>query len=232
MIIYGKNSVTEIIKNKPFLIKKLFIRAEQKNEYISLVSGQKPEYLVKDRFDALIKDKRNQGIAADIHDVPLLPLNHLYEKRSDSAVWILLDEIQDPHNLGSVIRTAYGLGVQGIILAQDRTCGITPAVFTASAGYAAVLPIIALKNPANSIKEMKKAGYWIGTVDMNGEIILGQKKDVIPRPIILVIGNEGEGVRETYKKNADLSISIPQINGFNSYNLSVAAALVMWEIMR
>lgn len=230
MIIFGKNVVLETVAKRPDLVKKVFVRSDAQKEYLSVLKPFKPEIIEKERFDILIKDRKHQGIAADIHEITLHQLSYLSEKRHDNAVYFLLDGVQDPHNLGSIIRTAYGMGIDGIILANDRTCPITPGVFTASAGYASVLPIIGIKNPANTLKEMKKMGYWIATVDMNGSMVLGVKKDAIPKPIILALGGEGSGVREIYSKHADLTISIPQKEDFESYNVSVAAALLMWEL--
>ncbi len=230
MIIYGKNVVLETISKRPDLVKKVFVRSDAQKDYVTAVKPFKPEIIEKDRFDVLIKDRKHQGIAADIHEIKLHQLSYLSEKRHDNAVYILLDGLQDPHNLGSIIRTAYGMGIDGIILAHDRTCPVTPGVFTASAGYASVVPIIGIKNPANTLKEMKKMGYWIAVVDMNGTVTLGEKKDAVPKPVICVLGGEGAGVREIYTKHADLTLTIPQIPDFESYNVSVAAAITMWEL--
>ncbi len=230
MIIYGRNAVTETMRFHPESIKKIFFPKEDKRADSMRSRGFTVECVERSYFIEQFGRIKHQWTAADISPVKMKDVSDL-EKESGGQ-YILLDSVQDPHNLGSVIRTAYGMGLKGVIITGDRTAEITASVYATSSGYVNALDIFRMKNPAGNIKRLKKAGFWILTVDMDGELELGTSELDLPLPLIICMGSEGKGVRETYRKLADYRASIPQREGFDSYNLSVASAVVMWEISK
>ena len=229
MLIYGKNVVKETIFAHPEIIRKIFVK---KDKMIDEYKEFNYNFVENTFFKRNFPNKKHQGIAAEITDLPTYDLSYLEDFYDENALWVLLDSVQDPHNLGSIARTLYGLGASGLILPSKRTAEITPTVFSASAGYINRLPIVRIKNPANSLKRMKQAGYWLGYADMHGDIKIGEKGHDFPMPFILIFGSEGSGVKEIYKKLSDYSFSIPQKEEFDSFNLSVSVALVVWELMK
>ena len=229
MLIYGRNAVAETLRYRPESVKKIF-SAGAVSDDIKAADGAKVEAVGREFFTGRLGKVKHQWIAAEISPVAPLDISYLEEHKDGQGVYILLDSVQDPGNLGSVIRTARGMGLSGLILTGDRTCDITPAVYSASAGFVNAIDIIVMKNPANNVKRLKQAGFWFLSVDMDGDLILGRDKTDFPLPIVICMGSEGRGVRQTFTKLSDFRAKIPQREGFDSYNLSVASAIVMWEV--
>ncbi len=148
----------------------------------------------------------------------------------ERGLFLILDGIQDPQNLGSLIRTALGSGVQGLILPKDRAVGITPVVMKASAGAAVHLPIARVVNVASTIDHLKKEGIWVyGAAGEAKELIydLDLKTDVA-----IVIGSEGKGIRPLVKKKCDRLFSIPMKGPLSSFNAAVSGGMILYEVMR
>ncbi|HDS02131.1 MAG TPA: 23S rRNA (guanosine(2251)-2'-O)-methyltransferase RlmB [Firmicutes bacterium] len=231
MLICGKNTVTETLRLSPHLIRKIYLIPGKESD-IPAAFQDKVEFRRKDYFEAQFKRGHHQGFAAEIASPVLQDTGYLHEIMGPSAFFLLLDGIQDPMNLGSILRTAYGLKVDAVVLTAHGAAPLTPAVFSASSGYAAAIPLVIMKNPAHHIKELKKEGLWVVSAHMKGEAELGRDKMALPFPLLLCMGSEGSGIRHTFIKESDFSLRIPQREGFDSYNVSVAAALLMWELSR
>ena len=231
MLIYGKNTVREVLRLSPHLVKKVFFSPGKEDlipaDYRSLAEKREKAF-----FEQALANLRHQGVAAEIAPPPLHDTSYLEEVMGPSSLFLLLDGIQDPMNLGSIFRTAFGMSVDAVVLTADRTADVTPAVFSASSGYAGALPLVRMKNPAHSVKQLKKKGLWVAAAHMHGDKEIGEASFSPVFPLVLCMGNEGSGVRQTFIKEADFSVRIPQREEFDSYNVSVAAAILLWELSR
>ncbi len=142
----------------------------------------------------------------------------------------MLDGIQDPHNLGAIIRSAACAGAHGVIIPKDRAAGVTPTVEKASAGAVETIPVAQVTNIAQTLEELKKSGFWIyGASDSASALLYDQN---LTGATVLVIGNEGEGIRPLVRKKCDAIFSIPMQGGVNSLNASVAAGIALFEVVR
>jgi len=175
----------------------------------------------------------HQNVLAVIEEIPYADIRSIlsFWKRSERKAFLLiLDGMQDPQNFGSLIRTALGCGVHGIIIPKDRAVGITPAVMKASAGAAAYLPITRVVNISATIEDLKKEGIWV--YGATGEI-----RDLIYQfdlniDVAIVIGSEGKGIRPLVKKRCDRLFSIPMKGPVSSFNASVSGGMILYEVMR
>ena len=190
------------------------------------------QYVDKERLDAMSKTGKHQGVIAyaaaysyaEVEDI----LAAVREKGEDPFIFIL-DNIEDPHNLGAIIRTANLAGAHGVIIPKRRAVGLTATVARTSAGALNYTPVAKVTNIAATIDELKKEGLWFVCADMDGEIMYRQN---LKGPIGLVIGNEGEGVGRLIKEKCDFTASIPMKGNIDSLNASVAAGVLAYEIVR
>jgi 23S rRNA (guanosine2251-2'-O)-methyltransferase len=143
---------------------------------------------------------------------------------------LVLDSIEDPQNLGSLIRTAESCGVQGVLIPKDRAVGLTPTVVKASAGAVAHIPIVRVTNLAQAIDDLKKQGFWVVGTDAHGGKSLYEMK--FDMNVALVIGSEGKGIRPLLLKKCDFTVSIPMRGKIASLNTAIAGAVILYEILR
>ena len=219
--IEGRNAVIEAFRSgKP--IDKIFM----------LDGCQDGPIMTRDRLDQLSETGKHQGVIAygaayeyaEVEDI----LAKAREKGEDPFIFIL-DNIEDPHNLGAIIRTANLAGAHGVIIPKNRAVGLTATVAKASAGALAYTPVAKVTNLAQTIEELKKEGIWFVCADMGGETMY---KLNLTGPIGLVIGNEGSGVGRLVKDKCDFVASIPMKGDIDSLNASVAAGVLAFEIVR
>lgn len=231
--IFGINTVYEALLNKR--VTKVYLLENFSNEKIlNLLNEQHIEIIYQKRYqlDALIKGN-HQGIIAlakEIHPISLE--NFLKNKKTDKSILIMLDGLKDPHNLGSIIRSADIFRANGIIYKKKDSVSINDTVEKISTGAINYVPVIEVTNLTNTIKELKKQGYWI--VGFEGEA--KQELSTIPKDLNLciVIGSEGEGISRLVKENCDLLLKIPMHGHghINSLNASVACSIVLYELNR
>ncbi|NLY10138.1 MAG: 23S rRNA (guanosine(2251)-2'-O)-methyltransferase RlmB [Firmicutes bacterium] len=204
-------------------IKQIIALAKERNIVLQLVERQ---YLNK-----LSETGAHQGVIAQISPIEYLELDDVLEANqgNKNAFYLVLDGISDPHNLGSLIRTAETSGVTAVIIPKHRAAGVTATVIKTSAGAAFHLPICRVTNLAMTIKTLKENGCWIVGADMDGTTMYQQD---LTGPIALVVGSEGKGMSELVKKSCDFIVSIPMFGKINSLNASVAGGLIMYEIVR
>lgn len=235
--IEGRNAVIEAFRSgKP--IDKVFIldgcqdgpmvtiRREAKKKDVMI------KYVTKERLDQMSETGKHQGVIAyaaayeyaEVSDI----LEKAKEKGEDPFIFIL-DNIEDPHNLGAIIRTANLAGAHGVIIPKNRAVGLTATVTKASAGALNYTPVAKVTNLSQTIEELKKEGLWFVCADMDGEIMYRQN---LTGPIGLVIGNEGEGVGRLVKSKCDLVARIPMQGDIDSLNASVAAGVLAYEVVR
>lgn len=235
--IEGRNAVLESLKSgKP--VDKLLVQEGAGEGSVNTIlreakkAGVVIEYVPKERLDAISKTGRHQGVIAscaayeyaEVEDI----LAAAKEKNEDPFI-VVLDGIEDPHNLGAIIRTAHQAGAHGIIIPKRRAVGLTATVAKTSAGAINYMPVAKVTNISQTIEELKKEGIWFACADMDGEVMY---KANLKGPIGIVIGNEGEGVSHLVKEKCDFTVSIPMKGQIDSLNASVAAGVLAYEIVR
>lgn len=236
-LIEGKNPVIEALNsgrelNKIMIqrglsestVSKIFSMAEKNKIHV--------EYVDKKELNQISESHSHQGIIAIAKEYKYYEVDEILDiaKRKDEDPFvIILDEISDPHNLGSIIRTADAIGAHGVIVPKHRSAHITPVVSKASAGAVEYVPVAIVTNITNTIKFLKKDGLWIAAADMDGEAFY---KADLRGPLAVVIGSEGFGISRLVKKNCDFIVSMPMIGNVTSLNASVAAGIILYEAFR
>ena len=218
MLVYGKNTLKEVDVKK---IKKAYIT---NNNYLDYLKSNKIkyEYIDKNRMDKMVSGK-HQNIVLDIYEYDYYKLDDI-----DSNFIVMLDHIEDPHNLGAIIRTCECAGIKNIIIPKDRSCLVNETVMKTSAGALSHVKIILVSNLNNAINKLKKDNYFVYSADMNGK---NYKNIDYPEKKILVIGNEGHGISKLIKENSDDIISIPMYGEVNSLNASASAAILIYGML-
>lgn len=238
-IILGNNSVIEALKAGRPINKIVFERNKRNSHLKEVFLMARQQKVAVQEADAKVLDKiadgqKHQGIIAYVSPVEYVDFETLIavSKQSASQPFIVvLDEVQDPHNFGAIIRTCEAAGVHGIIIPQRRSCPITEVVSTSSCGAVEHVPIARVGNIVQTIKALKDSGFWVVGADMDGEQLWTSKMN-FDCPIALVIGGESKGIGRLAKAACDHVMSIPMLGKINSLNASVAAALVVYEVVR
>ena len=236
-VIEGRNAVIEALRaKKP--IDRLYILDGCNDGPVSTIKREAKKadiqikFVAKDRLDEMSTTGHHQGAIAKCaaYEYPGVEdiLKNAREKGEDPFI-ILLDNIEDPHNLGAIIRSANLAGAHGVIIPKNRAVGLTATVARTSAGALNYTPVAKVTNLARTIEDLKKEGIWFACADMDGEVMSRQN---LKGPIGLVIGNEGEGVSRLVKEKCDFVCAIPMKGDIDSLNASVAAGVLMYEVVR
>jgi 23S rRNA (guanosine2251-2'-O)-methyltransferase len=236
-ILGGINSVTEALRGQR-KFHKIYVEQERHNPRIEeiLVLAQKKSVPIKTSsrkdLERFYPQAPHQGVVAEVEPYVYAELDDIVAKASseEGSILLVLDGIENPQNLGSIIRTAECAGVKGIILPRHRSVGVTPAVVRASAGATEHTAVVQETNLVNTLKTLKKAGFWVIGADMTGKQEYFHTQ--MPYPAVLVIGSEGRGIRRLVKENCDLLVRIPMFGQVNSLNASISAALLIYELVR
>ena len=189
-------------------------------------------YVSRERLDQMSETGMHQGVIAQASAYEYAEVEDILakaEEKGEPPFLILLDDIEDPHNLGAIIRTANLAGAHGVIIPKRRAVGLTSTVARTSAGAVNYTPVARVTNLGKTIDELKKKGIWFVSADMDGELMY---KVNLTGPIGLVIGNEGSGVSRLVKEKCDMTASIPMKGDIDSLNASVAAGILAYEIVR
>ena len=236
-VVEGRNAVIEAIRAGK-TVDRLFILQKCNDGPIQTIMREakkkniKVDFVKKEILDHKSETGKHQGVIAQIAAYQYAQvediLNAAKEKEEDPFI-LLLDGIQDPGNLGAIIRTAHQAGAHGIIIPKNRAVGLTATVAKASAGAINYLPVAKVTNLKNTMNELKKEGLWFACADMGGTMMYQAN---LKGPIGLVIGNEGEGVSRLVRENCDIVVSIPMKGKIDSLNASVAAGVLSYEIVR
>lgn len=233
----GRNAVLEVLKsgrdvekiyvqkgNVEGTLKRIVAQAIEKGIVVSEVQKQKMEEMAQ--------TKNHQGIIAVVSAhayVDVTDILQIAKEKEEPPFLVILDEITDPHNLGAILRTAEAAGVHGIMIPKRRSVGLTAVVGKTSAGAMEYVPVAKVTNISKTIEDLKKEGLWIACADMAGEDYFDAN---LTGPLALVIGSEGEGVGRLIKEKCDFTVSIPMYGKISSLNASVAAGLLMYEVVR
>ena len=236
MKIEGRNQVTEAIKSGK-TINKIYVDknfATRKDEIISLAKQNRVriEFLPKKAMDEISVTNHHQGYIAETIDFEYCNVEDILKVANDRAeapFVVLLDGIEDPHNLGAIIRTCECAGVHGIIIPKQRACQVNETVVRTSAGAIANMRIARVTNLKEAIDTLKEAGLWIYVSETGGENIYKQN---LTGPIGILVGSEGNGVKPSLRTYCDGIITLPLKGNVNSLNASVASALCVYEVLR
>ena len=237
LTIEGRNAVIEAFRSGK-TIDKVYLQDGCHDGPLNTISREARkkdtivQYVSKERLDQMSRTGKHQGVIAMAAAYEYAAVEDILQAAKDKGeppFIIILDNIEDPHNLGAIIRTANLSGAHGIIIPKRRAVGLTAAVARTSAGAIHYTPVAKVTNISSTIEELKKEGLWFVCADMDGEIMYQLD---LKGPIGLVIGNEGEGVSRLGKEKCDFTAAIPMKGDIDSLNASVAAGVLAYEIVR
>jgi len=238
-IIYGIHPVQEALRSPHLQFQKILIATQKPTPLIQSILDLATKrrvpvtFATKDLLNQMVKGGLHQNVVGIIKETSYADLREIlshWKEEGTKALILILDGIQDPQNFGSLIRTALGCGVHGMIIPRDRAVGITPSVVKVSAGAALHLPIARVVNITTTIEALKGEGIWVYGAS-------GEAKDLVYQldlstDLAIVIGAEGKGIRPLVKKKCDRLFSIPMKGPISSFNASVSAGMILYEVMR
>lgn len=234
-IIYGRNSVLELLKAGKRTVNKILLAQTARGTAVTeIVNIAKSKGIAIHNVPPEKLDKyseNSQGVAAEVSPMQYLELDELISKAKQNIkpLLVLLDGIEDPHNLGAIIRNCVAFGADGVIIPKWRAAGVNETVSRSSAGAIEHIPVSRVVNTNQTIDLLKESGFWVAGAE-NGEQILEEAD--LPFPLVIVIGSEGFGLHQLTKKKCDFLISIPQTNTISSLNASCASAVILYEVSK
>lgn len=236
-IIEGRNPIIEALKNNRPIEKIMVNKASKEGSIKKILAMAKENKVIiqevdRHKLDEMSESHAHQGVIAITSDYRYYDLDEILEiprQKGEDPFFIILDGITDPHNFGSIIRTADAVGAHAVIIPKRRSVQITPIVAKASAGAVEYLPVCKVTNIVNTIKTLKENGLWIAAVDMDGQTFYQQN---LGGPLGLVVGSEGEGISRLVKQNCDFTVSMPMSGNVTSLNASVAGGILLYEVYR
>ncbi len=236
-VIEGRNAVIEAFRAGK-TVDKLFVLEHCKEGSMNTVLREAKKhdtiinYVKKERLDQMSETGKHQGVIAYIAAFEYATVDDILKKAEDKGeppFVVILDDIEDPHNLGAIIRTANLAGAHGVIIPKHRAAGLTAPAVKASAGAVSYTPVAKVTNISKTIEELKDKGLWFVCADMGGTTMYDLD---LKGPIGLVVGNEGKGVSRLVKEKCDFIASIPMFGDIDSLNASVATGVLAYEIVR
>ena len=234
-IIAGRNAVLEALKSGRPIDSIYILKGAAKGSLGKIIAlARESNIPVKDaapqKFETLCGGLNHQGVAAVGACRDFSSMEDIFEKAGGEPPFIVIcDNIEDPHNLGAIIRTAEAAGAHGVIVPKRRGVGLTATVAKTSAGAVEYMPVVRVANILNTIDELKKKNFWVFCADMDGETWC---KTDMKGPIGVVVGSEGFGVSRLTKEHCDFVVSLPMLGQVNSLNASVAAGIIIYEAVR
>ena len=236
-MIEGRNAVLEAFRSGKTVDRLYVLDGCQDGPVLTIKREAKKQdtiikYVDKDRLDQMSQTGHHQGVIAVSAAYDYSEMEDIFanaEKRGEAPFIIILDGIEDPHNLGAIIRTANLVGAHGVIIPKNRAVGLTATVARTSAGALNYTPVVKVTNLSKTIEELKERGLWFVCADMEGEVMYDLN---LTGPIGLVIGNEGEGVSRLVREKCDFVAKIPMKGDIDSLNASVAMGVLSFEIAR
>lgn len=235
-MIAGKNPVLEALRagreiNKLWIAEGVKKTGVQELMDLAKEQGVLVQFVPKQKIDKLAEN--HQGIVASVAAYDYAQLDDLFDAaktKNEDPFFLILDELEDPHNLGSIMRTADAIGAHGIIIPKRRAVGLTAVVAKASTGAIEHVPVVRVTNLAQTVDELKERGVWIAGTDAKGSA--DYRKMDATLPLALIIGSEGKGMSRLLKDKCDFLYHLPMVGHVTSLNASVAAALLMYEVYR
>lgn len=237
-LVYGKNPVREALRagrrtTRILLAATVSRSVEQEFLALAAAHGVRIERLTVAELTRMAQTSKHQGVAAEVEPFAYARVQDILGRateRQEPPLVVLLDGVEDPHNLGAIVRTAEGAGAHGVIIPRDRAVGVTPIAEKAAAGAATLLPIALVTNLARTMNELKEKGLWLCGATENAPRCYTEVD--LTGPIGLVLGSEGRGLRRLTREKCDFLIRIPMHGKISSLNVSVAAGVLLFEARR
>jgi 23S rRNA (guanosine2251-2'-O)-methyltransferase len=237
--LFGLHSVQAALDYSPNKIQKAWVDTGRQDKRLTqaidnlLDLGIEPEKVDRKKLDRLAENNNHQGIVIEVEmpaELSESDLKTAVENLTETALFLVLDNVQDPHNLGACLRTADATGVHGVIITKDNATGITPTVCKVASGAAETVPVYQVTNLARTLRWLKGEGLWImGAAGETAQTIYSTDFSV---PMALVVGTEGKGLRRLTKEQCDVLVSVPMLGKVESLNLSVATGVLLYEAVR
>ncbi len=234
--IYGIHTVTALLKTKPQFIKKIYLQGSHENQRLLTIRSLSQlahialTILTRSHLDLLLpKGAHHQGVVAEVHSLPSYSEIDLEKLLTiDNVLLLILDGVQDPHNLGACLRSANAFGVHAVIAPKNRAVGLTEAARKVACGAAEITPFITVTNISRVLKQFKKQGIWLVGTESGADTPINQVD--LKGPVGLVMGSEQLGLRRLTKEHCDYLACIPMQGILNSFNVSVATGICLYEI--
>ena len=235
--IFGRNPVMEALKSNRTINKIWLAKGEQKGSVREIVALAKEKRIAvqmveRSKLDKMFPHENHQGVAASVASADYVAWQDIVDaarQKGEDPVLVILDELEDPHNLGAILRSVDAVGAHGVIIPKRRAVPLTDGVAKASAGAIEHVPVARVSNLVQVIEELKKQGIWIAGADLHGEYM--HKQD-LTGPLAIVVGSEGKGLGKLVRESCDYVVSIPMQGKINSLNASVATGVLLYEVYR
>lgn len=236
-MVAGRNAVMEALKGNRSVNKLMIANGSTEGSIKEIVAvakekGVNIQYWERSKIDNIARGIRHQGVLAQVAPVQYAELEDILaaaREKNEQPFIVLLDELEDPHNLGAILRTADAAGVHGVLIPKHRSCPLSATVAKTSAGAVEHVPVARVGNLVQTIKKLKKEGLWVAAADMDGKDYYDTD---LTGPLLLIIGSEGQGVGRLVKEQCDFVVRIPMVGKINSLNASVAGSILMYEAMK
>lgn len=236
-MVAGRNAVMEALKGSRSVNKLMIANGSTEGSIKEIIAvakekGVNIQYWDRSKLDSIARGIRHQGVLAQVAPVQYAELEDILQvakDRNEPPFIVLLDELEDPHNLGAILRTADAAGVHGVLIPKHRSCPLSATVAKTSAGAVEHVPVARVGNLVQNIKKLKQEGLWVAAADMDGKDYYDTD---LTGPLLLIIGSEGQGVGRLVKEQCDFVVRIPMVGKINSLNASVAGSILMYEAMK
>lgn len=232
----GRNAVMEALKGSSRINRLMIANGSNEGSVREMVAiakekGIPVQFVERTKIESIARGIRHQGVLAQVAPVEYVELEDILQVAKDKnepPFILLLDELEDPHNLGAILRTADAAGVHGVLIPKRRSCPLSATVAKTSAGAVEYVPVARIGNIVQTIKALKNEGLWVAAADMDGK---DYHDSDLTGPLLLIVGSEGQGVGRLVKEQCDFVVSLPMVGKINSLNASVAASILMYEAM-
>ena len=237
-VLIGRNAVTEALRAGRGINKILLADGDREGQVSEIVALAKErgiilQFVERSKIEAVAGGLRHQGVLAYVAPVAYAELDDILAKAEaagEPPFLLLLDELEDPHNLGALLRTADATGVHGVLIPKRRSVPLTATVAKTSAGAVEYVPVARIGNITQTLKKLKEKGFWVAGADMDGT--QNYYEADLTGPLVLVVGSEGKGMGRLTKEQCDFVVKMPMVGKINSLNASVAGSILMYESMR
>ena len=237
-VLIGRNAVTEALRAGRGINKILLADGDREGQVIEIIALAKErgiilQFVERSKIESVAGGLRHQGVMAYVAPVAYAELDDILRKAEEAGeppFLLLLDELEDPHNLGALLRTADATGVHGVLIPKRRSVPLTATVAKTSAGAVEYVPVARIGNISQTLKNLKEKGFWVAGADMDGS--QNYYEADLTGPLVLVVGSEGKGMGRLTKEQCDFIVKMPMVGKINSLNASVAGSILMYESMR
>jgi 23S rRNA (guanosine2251-2'-O)-methyltransferase len=235
-VLFGIHAVTEALRAQPEKVERICIERGQKNPRIQALielarrSGVRIVFEERSWLDRKADGSRHQGVLCYAAEMDTFDAEEIVEQAKSPGLIVVMDGIEDPHNLGAVLRSAEAAGADGVLLPRHRSTNLSATVVKASAGAASHLRVARVPNIAQMIDSLKKKGFWIAGLDAAADRPIWEVDLTVP--VALILGAEGSGLHRLVKQKCDFVVSLPIYGHVGSYNVSVAAGMALYEVLR